>query len=76
MPNYNLYSLTISNSIKNKKMDDLDQKQTCLRVHPGHQGTTQEKMDASELLLHTDSDGAWIIPSQAADVWISGQCRL
>ena len=57
-------------------MDELDQGQSYLRVLPGRQGTSQEKIDSAELLLHTDPDGAWIIPSQTADVWISGQWRL
>ena len=35
-----------------------------------------EKMDSTELLLHTDSDGTWFIPFEATDVWISGKWRL
>ena len=58
------------------KIDELDQGQTRLRVLPGRQGTTQGKMNSAELLLHADPDGAWIIPSQAADVRTSGQWRL
>ena len=54
------------------KMDELDQGQRRLLVLPGRQGTSSEKMDSDKLLLHTDSDEAWIIPCQAAEIWISG----